>query len=96
MKKNIPLITARKQAEEELERYRSHLEEVVKDRTAELIASNEQLQKEIADRIRAQKDLQESEIKYLTLVEHAKDWVVIVQDGVCKFSNRAIQQLLVS
>ena len=46
-------ITERKRAEEELGEYRQHLEELVKQRTRELELSNEQLQKEIAERQRA-------------------------------------------
>jgi PAS domain S-box-containing protein len=45
-------ISARKQAEEELERYRSHLEELVKQRTVELETTNLQLHQEIAAKAR--------------------------------------------
>ncbi len=37
--------------------------------------------------------LRESEVKYSTLVEHAKDGVVIVQDDVCKFANKAMEEI---
>ena len=87
-------ITERKKAEKELEKHRFHLEKLIKERTVELTNANEQLHREIEERIRAQKDLKESEIKYSTLVEQAKDWVVIIQDGICKFSNKAIKGLL--
>lgn len=50
-------ITERKRAEEELDKYRRHLEELVKKRTAELIAANTQLKKEIAERKRAEKEI---------------------------------------
>jgi sensor domain CHASE-containing protein len=43
-------ITDRKRAEEELEEYRSHLEELVSARTAELSRTNEQLRQEILAR----------------------------------------------
>jgi len=46
-------VTERKRAEEELNEYRQHLEELVKQRTRELELSNQQLQKEIAERRRA-------------------------------------------
>ena len=43
-------VTESKQAEEELSRYRAHLEDLVAQRTAQLEAANLQLQQEIADR----------------------------------------------
>lgn len=46
-------ITRRKRAEEELEVYRRHLEELVAQRTEELRVANEQLQEEIAERKQA-------------------------------------------
>jgi len=66
-------ITDRKLAEEELKKYRLHLEELVRDRTGELT--------------RAVELLRESETKYSTLIEKARDGVMVVQDGVYKFVN---------
>jgi diguanylate cyclase (GGDEF)-like protein/PAS domain S-box-containing protein len=70
-------ITERKRAEEELQRYREHLEELVTERTAALQAANEQLQREIAERKgieeklqRAYGELKESEERYHTLVDN--------------------------
>ena len=37
--------------------------------------------------------LRESEAKYSTLVEHANDGVVIVQDDLCKFANKAMGEI---
>jgi PAS domain S-box-containing protein len=53
-------ITERKQAEEELRKHRDHLEELVKERTAELTTTNQQLQQEIAERKRAEEALQQA------------------------------------
>jgi PAS domain S-box-containing protein len=47
-------ITQRKRGQAELQEYRSHLEELVKQRTGELEAANERLQAEIAERRRAE------------------------------------------
>ncbi len=47
-------ITRRSQAEEELRIYREHLEDLVRDRTAELVQKNEQLKEEIAVRKKAE------------------------------------------
>jgi|GEM_PF-876326 len=54
-------ITERKRTEEELSRYRDHLEDVVKDRTAILARVNDQLTHEIEERKRAERALQESQ-----------------------------------
>ncbi len=53
-------ITERKQSEEELKKYRLQLEELVKERTSELIKANEQLQLEIAERKRMEKQIKSS------------------------------------
>ncbi len=46
------------------------------------------LVRDITERSKAEEKLKESEEKYLTLLEHEKDGVLIVQDGVFKFVNR--------
>jgi len=51
-------ITERKRAEEELRKYQNHLEELVKERTAELTKTNEELQREVIERERAEEALQ--------------------------------------
>ncbi len=52
-------ITKRKQLEEELKRHHDQLEELVRERTAELITANERLKEEIAERRRMELDLKE-------------------------------------
>jgi signal transduction histidine kinase len=51
-------------AEEELKKYREHLEELVKERTAALRTANEQLKKEIAERKKTEDKLRKSESSY--------------------------------
>lgn len=48
---------------------------------------------DITERKRAEEALRESEAKYSSLVENAKDGVVIVQDGIFQFVNRAMAEL---
>ncbi len=50
----VESVIGRRLAEEELERYRERLEELVEERTAELTQANEQLLAEIAERKRAE------------------------------------------
>ena len=53
----------RRRVEEELKRYREHLEERVEERTANLKAANERLKREITERKKAEQALTESESK---------------------------------
>jgi len=53
-------ITERKKAEQELKKHRDHLEDLVKDRTAELTTTNNQLQQEINERKRAEEALHQA------------------------------------
>jgi len=53
----------RRRAEEELKKYREHLEELVEERTSEIKAANERLQREITERKNVEKALLESEAK---------------------------------
>ncbi len=54
-------ISVRKRAEEELDRYRGRLEELVSERTAELALANFKLEQEIEERKRAEKALKKRE-----------------------------------
>jgi len=61
-------ITARKQVEAQLEKYRNRLEEQVKQRTADLERTNTQLRTEIDQRLETEKALRESEDKYRNIL----------------------------
>ncbi len=54
-------ITDRKRAEERLQEYRDHLEELVEKRTGALSRANQQLRKEMAERIQVEKELKRRE-----------------------------------
>lgn len=60
----------RKQVEEELERNCNHLEEQVRERTAELSAFTEKLQMEIAERKNAEEALRESELRLQSILDN--------------------------
>ena len=72
-------ITGRKLAEEELKKYRLHLEELVRERTTEVIKAVELLR--------------ESELKYSTLIEKARDGVMLIQEGVYTFVNEYMTKI---
>jgi len=88
--------TEKVRAKEELRReYRDRLEELVGERTAELIHANGQLKREIAERGRAEKELQESEDHYRTLVETMNDGLVMMDGNMLlTFVNERFCQML--
>jgi PAS domain S-box-containing protein len=57
-------ISGRRHAEEELRRYKEDLEATVRERTLELVHTNERLREEIRGRERVEKELRESAEKY--------------------------------
>ena len=77
-------ITERRRAEEELKKHRDHLEELVQDRTEELTRTIQQLQNEVAERIRAQE-----EIKSLAKFpgENPNPVLRITKDGEIIYAN---------
>ncbi len=88
-------ITARKQAEAEIERYREHLEEMVEHRTAELQDVNERLRQEIEERKRAGEALRESEEKYRSLFENSVTGIFTVDlEGRFASCNPAALKIL--
>ena len=75
-------ITHRKQREEELRKYRTHLEELVEERTLELTKANVELQREIIERRRAEEALREIEGQNQALLRAIPDLMLRVsQDG---------------
>ncbi|MCT7955471.1 PAS domain S-box protein [Laspinema palackyanum] len=88
-------ISLRKRAEAELVEYRQQLEELVERRTAQLQNTNQQLEREIADRIRAEVQLRESETRYRLLAENATDLICIHSpDGVYQYVSPSCFTLL--
>jgi PAS domain S-box-containing protein len=63
-----------REANEDLRVHRQEMERRVEERTAELSQINEQLQREIAERKRAEGALRESEEKYRVVADFTFDW----------------------
>ena len=69
-------ITKRKQVEEELEKHRAHLKELVKERTKKLTLANEQLKIEIKERKKIAKALRIAEKEKAVVLNSILDLVI--------------------
>lgn len=80
--------------EEELGKYRIHLEDLVGQRTAELAEANTQLKREIAERKRVEEALRQSEEKYRTISSAAQDAIVMMDNkGIISYWNPAAERI---
>jgi PAS domain S-box-containing protein len=66
-------ITERRQTEETLRRSHEELEKRVQERTEELVRANEELESEIVERIRTERQIEESQQKLLDTLESISD-----------------------
>jgi len=87
-------ITDRKEALDEIQRHRDHLEEMVGERTAELVEANERLQQEIADRRIAEEGLRHQKAWLESLFRNASLAIVTVGcDSNAVSCNAAFERL---
>jgi PAS domain S-box-containing protein len=91
----IQHISLRSKAEDDLQSAYHDMERRVQDRTAELDDANEQLKRDIAERQKALKQLQEMELRYRTLFETSSDGILLIDiDGnMIAFNEAAHSQL---
>ena len=92
---NVRDVTDRRKAEQELNTYRKHLENIVARRTAEITEINVQLSKELAERREVEKALKESEEKYRDFIDNAPIGVGIIDmSGKVQYINKRIEELM--
>jgi len=87
-------ITERKLAEHALQKAHGELEQRVTERTTELVQANESLQREIAERRRAEDDLRRAELKYRSIFENAVEGIYqTTPDGRFLAANPALARM---
>src|SRR6185312_3963754 len=87
-------VTDRKRAERQLREGREQLEARVLERTRELTQANASLQQQIADRIRAEASLRESETRFRQLADNIDEvfWIVSADNNVV-YVSRAFETI---
>lgn len=88
-------ITARKRAEADLLKYQEDLENMVEERTLNLLRLNQTLQREIAEHRRTEQALMESEARFRTIFEGAPVGISLRdQEGRLVACNPALEKIL--
>ncbi len=73
---------------------KEELEQRVKERTAELVATNRELLAEISAREQSQLALRAAETKFRTLVEQSLVGIYVIQDGRLLYVNPRLEEIL--
>ncbi|WP_269078537.1 sensor histidine kinase [Methanococcoides methylutens] len=87
-------VTEHKDVEDELKKYRNHLEELVEIRTSELKRANEQLKEEILERKRAEETLRQKEQQINALFDVAPIGIGLTRDRKIIEANEKAYKLL--
>jgi PAS domain S-box-containing protein len=75
-------ITERRRAEIELDHYRKHLEELVRERTQELAQALSDLQVEIIERKHAEEEIRRSEERFRSIFESTQEAIIIIDNDM--------------
>jgi len=91
--RSIRYALSRKKAEEELKKYRSHLEELVKERTAQLTSANKKLQREIIRRKGMEEALRVEQQRLFSLLDGLPASIYLqLPDYSIRFANRCFRE----
>jgi len=90
-------------AEEDMRKYRENLEELVKERTADLLVANEFLQLEITERKMAEENLKSFSQKMETIINSSSDFIIlkdkdfrmlVANEQTAKFLNTPVKDTI--
>lgn len=73
-------LTRQRVMEQELDRHRHKLEEMVNERTIEVLLANKQLKQEIKERQKIEQAILESEKKFRDLIEKSRDGIILADE----------------
>ncbi len=92
---SLRVITDRKQADLELRRYQEQLEELVRERTIDLMQTNQELRSQMKVRQEKEDELQKSEEKYRSIIENMENgYYEVDMDGNLTFFNEPLAEIL--
>jgi PAS domain S-box-containing protein len=93
LERTIRYAIERIQSQEALQRAKDELEMRVQERTQELAQANEVLRDEIAERLRAESAVRESEARFRKLAETTSTAIFIVQEMSIRYANTAARMI---
>ena len=92
---SLRVITGRKRAEMELQRHQERLEELVRERTTDLLQTNQQLRDQIRVREEKEQELLRSEEKYRSIIENMENgYYEVDMGGRIIFFNEPLAEIL--